>query len=109
MPSDEEVVREYWKRVNVPYPSKDSLSYWVVWVNGRRFIGAFHGTVEDAWSVALTYTQHHQEQVRQLDEEIALIMGWRHLQANTPPATRLLTRLQKIRAELTRGMKGGGK
>ena len=64
-----------------------------------------------ALSIALYGLNRHAEarkaldKVAEIDAAIALVMGWRHLQANTPPARFILALLQRERESTARGLK----
>lgn len=65
----------------------------------------------NAWQAALEFTLARQEEIRQIDEEIAYInsiMGTAKTTNPTHCILRILARLQAIRADLTRGMKEMG-
>ena len=62
------------------------------------------------WDAAYAFTLAREEEVRQVEEEVALLKGWRYVQEGiSPQATRILAREQAALDELKRGMRGDSK
>lgn len=54
---------------------------------------------------ARAFTDERLEAIRQVEEEIALLAGWRFVCENNPAAKRILARTEAHLAELKRGLK----
>lgn len=118
----EEEVRAAWKYVG-KCDYMPSEHCYMVNVHSWEFDGKKR---DDAWQAALDFTRARQEQVRQVIEEIGCIVperqhfadnAWVHYYAGRAYEVaisvkwevrfaRILSRLQEIRKELTKGMKG---
>ncbi len=106
--TNEEYVRSKWEKVKdretfvaghghvvtLPVIWKDSMS------------AGYFRSKEIAWAAAAEFTREREEQIRHVEEEIALLEGWKHLvEVKNPAALRILGREQAALAELKRGMK----
>ena len=69
------------------------------------FFIADSGVNFDSWSSAAEFTRARLEEIRQVEEEIALASGTLEAPENGVIAKRTLARLQAALAELKRGMK----
>ncbi len=100
--SDEEYVRSKWKLVaHCDGSYQNYLRGTVLLQDVNR-----HWFDFDSWSAAVEFTREREEQIRHVEEEIALLEGWKHLvEVKNPAALRILGREQAALAELKKGMK----
>lgn len=122
MQDDERYVRERWDWLRVfdagYFSERDNLDRFGVYLpsplGGGRYAG-FHPTEAEAWSAARAVTEQREEEILQVDEDIAWVkkqkMGCspRHELETASEVysipRRILARLKSIRADLKRGMK----
>jgi hypothetical protein len=122
--TDREFVESVWDNVIGIYNYGGHTTYVSVARTGWVFMG---GSEQEAWSAAAEFTRNRLEEIRQLDDEIGMIecriafsLGEvAHVLAGeqrNPESiaigvkwgtrwSRILSRLEAIRADLTRGMK----
>ena len=102
----EAYVRRVWENVIVCDGSYRSYARGTVLFNWAN-----HKFYEFAdWDAAYAFTLAREEEVRQVEEEVALLKGWRYVQEGiSPQATRILAREQAALDELKRGMRGDSK
>lgn len=112
--TDEEYVRSKWEKVD----SRETyvaghgycVSLPVLW--HEAMTTGYFKTEAEAWSASRTFTEQREREIAEVDEEIAFLDDekrvWpKHYNCDAPKRT--LSRLQSIRAELTKGMKQQGK
>lgn len=103
MTDDEKFVRESWERVLVcdgSYRHYVKGTILINWANHQ-----FYEFGPGDWSAARAFTEERLEQIRQIEEEIHLIEGWRFTVEGHPAAKRILARLTEQRDALKKGMR----
>ena len=109
----EAYVRSKWRMVYYfpETPADEGYLLQIFKDNSMREIYEEHSmSAEDAWDAAYAFTLAREEEVRQVEEEVALLKGWRYVQEGiSPQATRILAREQAALDELKRGMRGDSK
>ena len=109
MGADEKFVREHWVGqdpievlvVDDPMPEFCSAS-----VRIRGFGPCFYrSTLEEAWASAAEYTRNRLEEIRQVEEEIALVDEQMKSGVDWSRWNRIEMRLHAALADLKRGMK----
>jgi hypothetical protein len=103
---DESVVRAAWESVNISFDKE--LGKFIFFTSNALYRSVFGDTVEELMERGARFTEARQEEVRLLDEEIAVIQTIVDSYVSHGGATfkRTLQRLRDIRAQLTKGMKG---
>jgi len=100
--TSEQLVRSVW--IN-PLVICNAGGAFYVWLPCEYFTPIFD-TKAEAWHAAAEFTRNRQEQVRQVEEEIALQRSFEPaVSLSRATLDRTLRRLEAIRADLTPGMK----
>lgn len=121
MDENEQFVRSVWDGVNWGASNYEGSEFGVVIYDDSQGTGFRCKTQSEAWQAAADFTRERLEEVRQLQEEIELLGGDLEVELPSPLSgeirtifdresaiyERVISRLQAILADKTRGMKEG--
>ena len=108
MTEDERIVRGAWKEVRYvdTGPSLWVRTHYVI-IGHPQLFAAYRNTRGEAWLAARDFTEQRLEQIRQIKQEIALLVEAQKSGVDCSRWERIRLREQAALAELRRGMKEG--